>query len=139
MESTAKTPARLRAAGEATPVSSEPSPPGRVARVSLSLDSNWPGRSRPARTRLATRPIEADDDDYTFDATDGALYEKLRSWRREEAIAQSVPPYVVFSDKVLREIARQKPQSEDELLGISGIGSKKVEKYATALLEVLEG
>jgi DNA helicase-2/ATP-dependent DNA helicase PcrA len=48
-----------------------------------------------------------------------------------------VPAYVVFTDATLQLIAERKPRTEPELLGISGIGRAKVEKYAAELLEII--
>ncbi len=99
-------------------------------------DLELPGRARSASGAGArTSKANADEDE---DA-DEELFERLRDWRRERADAERVPPYVVFSDKTLREIARQKPTDPDELAGISGIGGKKLEKYGAGVLEVLCG
>jgi superfamily II DNA helicase RecQ len=48
-----------------------------------------------------------------------------------------VPAYVVFSDATLMRIAEERPSSADALLGISGIGPKKLELYGDALLELV--
>lgn len=78
-----------------------------------------------------------DDEDDTLDAKGGALFERLRSWRSARAREESVPPYIVFGDKVLREIARQTPSDLDELGDISGIGPAKLDKYGEMVLELL--
>jgi len=65
------------------------------------------------------------------------FFEKLRSWRKAEAEEQEVPPYIVFSDKVLVQLAQIFPQSDDELLRISGIGQVKLEQYGKKLLEMI--
>ncbi len=70
-------------------------------------------------------------------AGDGPLYEQLRSWRRERADADGVPPYVVFHDKTLVAIADAKPATPDELLEIDGIGPAKLERYAEDVLAVV--
>ena len=70
------------------------------------------------------------------DASDPLLL-ALKSWRREQAREQGVPPYVVFHDRTLIELAAARPGSLAELSGISGVGSAKLERYGTALLEVL--
>jgi len=49
-----------------------------------------------------------------------------------------VPPYVIFADKVLVEIARLRPANRDALLQVSGIGEKKAESYAGDLAEIIE-
>ena len=70
-------------------------------------------------------------------ADDGPLYERLRTWRRERADADGVPPYVVFHDKTLVAIADAKPGTPDELLEIDGIGPTKLERYADDVLALI--
>ncbi|HZP88980.1 MAG TPA: DNA helicase RecQ [Burkholderiales bacterium] len=66
-----------------------------------------------------------------------ALFDQLKAWRREEARLQGVPPYVIFHDTTLAEIASRRPQSLSELATIAGVGAKKLERYGQALLGVL--
>lgn len=63
------------------------------------------------------------------DQTSDELFEQLRRTRRRLADENNTPPYVVFSDKTLHEMAVEKPMDEDELLEISGVGQVKLEKY----------
>jgi len=113
---------------------------GREAWQSRSgLNLELPGRSRgssllPSAPRRITTGDAATDFD---DEEDGELFERLRQWRRERADEERVPPYCVFSDKTLREIARQKPSDEGELGGINGIGDKKLEKYGADVIGVV--
>jgi len=65
------------------------------------------------------------------------LLERLKAWRSEQARAQSVPPYVVFHDATLSAIASAQPRDLDALSGIAGIGTKKLERYGPALLDLL--
>ena len=67
------------------------------------------------------------------------LFEALRTRRRELAAAASVPPYVIFHDSVLREMATLKPTSRAALAHITGVGARKLETYGDAFLEVLRG
>ena len=67
------------------------------------------------------------------------LFEGLKAWRGAEARSQAVPAYVVFHDSTLAEIARSRPRTIDELASIPGIGAKKLDKYASALLELVRG
>ncbi len=89
--------------------------------------SATPGRSRRSPEREA---VEMDD------AAMGLL-SNLKSWRTEEARRQGVPPYVVFNDRTLEAVAAARPASEDDLLGISGIGPAKLERYGAALLDLV--
>jgi len=72
-----------------------------------------------------------------LDASDEAGYEALRALRRRLAEEQGLPPYVVFHDATLRELAARKPRSRDELSRISGVGEAKLEKYGSEVLTVL--
>jgi ATP-dependent DNA helicase RecQ len=65
---------------------------------------------------------------------DRELFELLRKWRRSEAEHRGVPPYVIFSDKTLRELARARPTTLVELRGIYGIGDAKLEAFGKALV-----
>jgi DNA helicase-2/ATP-dependent DNA helicase PcrA len=67
------------------------------------------------------------------------LFERLRSWRRERAVADGVPPYVIFHDKTLVLIAEARPTSAAALRSISGVGQAKVERYADDVLTVVAG
>ena len=69
---------------------------------------------------------------------DQSLFEALRQWRTELAKTRSVPPYVIFQDKVLAEIARARPTDRSDLLGISGVGEKKAESYAEDISRIIE-
>jgi ATP-dependent DNA helicase RecQ len=65
------------------------------------------------------------------------LFEKLRTTRRKLAEKEQVPPFVVLSDASLTELASYLPQNSHELLGISGFGKVKVEKYGEDFLRVI--
>jgi superfamily II DNA helicase RecQ len=69
--------------------------------------------------------------------TDTAVEEALRAWRREEAKRNGVPPFRIFSDRTLRELAAQMPATQGALLAIHGIGSRTAEKYGAAILRLL--
>ncbi len=68
---------------------------------------------------------------------DATLYEVLRLWRLAEAKAQSIPPYVIFHDSVLRDIAAQRPETLEELAQIKGVGASKLERYGRYVLGAL--
>ncbi len=72
-----------------------------------------------------------------LDADAAALFDALRLWRSGEAKAQSVPPYVIFHDAVLREIATLRPSGEDELGLIKGVGASKLARYGAGVLGVV--
>jgi ATP-dependent DNA helicase RecQ len=65
------------------------------------------------------------------------LLEALRAWRTNEARNQSLPPYIIFSNKVLETISAQAPTTMEELGEISGIGPAKLEKYGAAVVAIV--
>lgn len=65
------------------------------------------------------------------------LFDKLRNIRREQAEKENVPPYVIFSDATLMELATYLPQTKEELNEISGFGTFKIEKYGELFLSVI--
>ncbi len=68
---------------------------------------------------------------------DTELFELLRKKRKEIAEERDVPPYIIFSDKTLIQMASDYPQNEKELLGISGVGINKLESYGAVFLSVI--
>jgi ATP-dependent DNA helicase RecQ len=86
--------------------------------------------------RAAGGPIRGEDA-IDPDSVDGALLTALKSWRREQAREQGVPPYVVFHDRTLVELAARRPADLSALGGIGGIGAAKLDRYGEALLAVL--
>ena len=70
-------------------------------------------------------------------ATDVKLRDMLKALRKEVADAESLPPYVIFQDVSLDEMAIHYPLDEDELLRITGVGSGKAKKYGTPFLKLI--
>jgi ATP-dependent DNA helicase RecQ len=68
---------------------------------------------------------------------DPELMARLKAWRTEQARSQGVPPYVVFHDRTLLELASRRPTSRSQLAEVGGIGAAKLERYGEALLELL--
>ena len=115
------------------PVGSGPAPVagGRAAR-----------RRGPATCRICSRALtgavarklgRCEDCPASYDE---ALFDRLREWRSEQARAQSVPAYVVFTDATLVAIAERTPSTEAQLLAVSGVGRGKLEKYAADVLDI---
>ncbi len=75
-----------------------------------------------------------DPDDY-----DVELYGRLRDLRSKIAAENGIPPYIVFSDKTLKELSVMKPQTKEEMFEVHGIGEVKYERYGEAFLEMLTG
>ncbi|CAN5149634.1 DNA helicase RecQ [soil metagenome] len=86
-------------------------------------------RNRTRNDRNAA--VEALDDDVR------ARFEVLRAWRRDRAAEQHVPPYVIFQDKTLLEIAQKQPRDLDRLAAISGVGQSKIDRYGKGVLAAL--
>jgi len=86
----------------------------------------------PSRRRGPIDPPEAS----TLDEV--RLREKLKAWRSAAAKTAGVPAYVVFNDTTLYELAAQRPNTDDELLSISGIGPVKLERYGKDILSIMD-
>jgi ATP-dependent DNA helicase RecQ len=94
---------------------------------------NHPAPPAAARKR-GSKPAAA-----TIEMDEGATlrFEDLRSWRLEAARRDEVPPYVIFHDKTLAEMARRRPSSRAELASIPGVGPAKLTRYGEDVLELL--
>lgn len=97
-----------------------PKPVGKKSKKQLSADY-----TRAAMNALEEKPEDA------------ALVDALKKWRRREASEQNVPPYIIFGDRTLSEIVALKPQTEDDLRLVSGIGETKAERYGEAILRIV--
>jgi len=87
---------------------------------------------KPEARKPAPAQTKADDIDY-----DGELFEELRILRRALAVKENVPPFVVFSDVSLREMACYFPREKSAFLEISGVGAKKLEQYSEVFLQLI--
>ncbi len=84
-------------------------------------------RRTAARIPAAELPPEAE-----------AVFERLRAWRTATAKEQGMPPYVIFHDAALRQIAAAPPSTLAELANVNGVGETKLARYGQQILEVLE-
>jgi ATP-dependent DNA helicase RecQ len=107
------------------------------ARVMLPGEPVPAGSGRSGRRRGRTGAPAADE--APLDAAGEARFEALRRWRLGVAREESVPAYVVASDRSLRDVAARRPGDRAELLLCHGIGPAKAERYGEAMLEVLAG
>ena len=71
-------------------------------------------------------------------AKDDPLFDQLRTLRMQLAKEAGVPPFVVFSDKSLRDMASRMPATEEEFLEVNGVGAAKLERYGEAFLEEIK-
>ncbi len=91
-----------------------------------------------ARPRVRTASAKKKGAKVTADLSyDQELFEKLRLLRKELADAADVPPFVVFGDKTLVEMAALLPKDDTELLNINGVGANKLEKYGAEFLKAI--
>jgi len=117
-----------------------------ITRARRYLFLTWPsdGRSRPSpfldemelapsgHSRLSTAPGPA-----VTVRSGGAVFDRLKEWRRKRANADGVPAYVVFHDRTLAEIAERECKDWADLAAISGVGPAKLERYADEVLAIV--
>jgi ATP-dependent DNA helicase RecQ len=107
----------------------------------LKNDASYPGlalaRQRPPRKEAprARSRVEAE----SWEGVDGALFERLRAVRLEIARSRGVPPYVIFHDVTLREMARVRPSTLEALLTVKGIGARKADDLGDLFLAAIRG
>jgi len=102
--------------------------------VMLRESVSSPAERKPRRektSRGAPSPAAA-----SLDASGQARFAALKAWRGEVAREHNLPAYVIFHDATLAAIAERAPATLEDLQGISGIGSKKLEAYGTDVLRV---
>lgn len=91
---------------------------------------------KPVKQKRAASPgkphIEMD-----LSKSEQEIFEKLRWWRVETARAHNVPAYVIFVDATLREIAKAKPTSLNELRTVTGVGEKKLVSYGDEIVAMI--
>jgi ATP-dependent DNA helicase RecQ len=92
------------------------------------------GQTEKARVREVAEQAAVPDEPGT-----SGLFHHLRNLRKVIADEQSVPPYVIFPDTSLREMARWRPQTEEQFLDISGVGQKKFEAFYTTFTREIRG
>ncbi|HHF2874058.1 MULTISPECIES: ATP-dependent DNA helicase RecQ [Vibrio] len=88
--------------------------------------------------RLDTAARAAKSDKLTSKNYDKKLFAKLRKLRKSIADEDGLPPYVVFSDATLIDMAEMLPTSYGEMLAVSGVGQRKLEKYADPFLDLIQ-
>ena len=73
-----------------------------------------------------------------WEGVDTALFDKLRQVRRSLSVERSIPPYVIFSDAVLRHLARERPATEARMREIPGVGEVKLREFGPHFLPVIK-
>ncbi len=90
---------------------------------------------KPKRTSSSSKSNYVETDLSTEEQT---IFDKLRWWRVETARKHNVPAYVIFHDATMREIAKAKPSSLDDLRGVTGVGEKKLETYGAEIIALIQ-
>jgi ATP-dependent DNA helicase RecQ len=90
-----------------------------------------PVRGKPARRGRG--------DGASWEGVDRDLFDRLRALRLGVARRRGVPPYVIFHDATLRELARERPATREALRHIYGVGERKAEDFGEAILDVIRG
>lgn len=102
----------------------------RGERTVMLAEAPKPAKKRPAtaaRVGVASAPADQD------------LFDRLRALRKQLADENGVPPYVIFHDSTLRELATRKPRSLAEFSMVAGVGQTKLTRYGAAFISVITG
>ncbi|MCG8356543.1 MAG: HRDC domain-containing protein, partial [Kiloniellales bacterium] len=97
-------------------------------RIELRRDPSWRRAAKPAKERRVLAPL---------DSAAESLFQKLRAHRMAMAKAQGVPPYVIFHDQTLMEMAQRRPRDLEAFAGLTGVGRAKLERYGESFLKVI--
>jgi ATP-dependent DNA helicase RecQ len=97
------------------------------------------GEIAPRLLKPAEKKKEAKVSTASWEGVDRGLFEALRALRRQKAEEHGVPPFVVFSDATLRNLARCRPSTPERLLAVQGIGHAKAAQYGDDLLQAIAG
>jgi ATP-dependent DNA helicase RecQ len=107
----------------------------------LKDEASSPGLTlaRQPRPRTDTPRTRSRVEAESWQDVDRDLFERLRAVRLEIARARGVPPYVIFHDATLREMARLQPTSIDGLLRVKGVGARKADDLGEVFLAAIRG
>ena len=103
-----------------------------AASVSIKITDEDKQPEKAAKTKKKAKSVE------TLTSSGYKLFERLKKLRLEIAREESMPPYIIFSDKTLIDMAAKMPASKPEMLDVSGVGENKFAKYGQRFLEVIE-
>lgn len=103
-----------------------------AASVSIKITDEDKQPEKAAKTKKKAKSVE------TLTSSGYKLFERLKKLRLEIAREESMPPYIIFSDKTLIDMAAKMPASKPEMLDVSGVGENKFAKYGERFLEVIE-
>lgn len=89
------------------------------------------------KERLTVQKAETKKKVTYSDDYDAGVYDRLRDLRTQIASAKGIPPYIVFSDKTLKDLSNKQPQDKEAMLAVHGIGEVKFERYGKEFLTLL--
>ncbi|MBR1402971.1 MAG: RecQ family ATP-dependent DNA helicase [Treponema sp.] len=99
---------------------------------SHSLTWSQAGNEQKASFVLHKKEVDFGDDEEAK-----RIQSDLKKWRKHKAEELNVPPYIIFGDKTMNDIALKKPHTTDDLYNVNGLGEKKVEKFGAEILRVV--
>ena len=99
--------------------------------------SAWAQSNSQQKTQKEGFVLHKKEVDFGDDAEARRIQTDLKKWRRRKAEEMNVPPYVIFGDRTLNDIAAKKPRTEVALFDVNGLGEKKVEKFGPEILEIV--
>ena len=102
-----------------------------AASVSIKITDEDKQPEKAAKTKKKAKSVE------TLTSSGYKLFERLKKLRLDIAREESMPPYIIFSDKTLIDMAAKMPASKPEMLDVSGVGENKFAKYGERFLEVI--
>jgi superfamily II DNA helicase RecQ len=123
---------------------------GRRFDESASINFVIKDTARPERTRQRKKKVKATvgikkaaaskQAPKAVKARNGEGLEKaLRNWRVQEAKRRGVPAFRIFGDRVLQDIVAKQPETDEDLLAISGVGASTVKRYGAEIFRLLQG
>lgn len=111
----------------------QPPPPAEVEPTTNDLDETTPSTPQREQPQAQSDAVQAEPAQ-----PNQTILEALRQWRTEQARTQSMPPYIIFPNKVLEAIASHCPTTLAELSAIAGIGPAKLEQYGAAVIAIVQ-
>jgi ATP-dependent DNA helicase RecQ len=105
-------------------------------------DASWQVLRGEREVRLPKRDVRrarrTSHDTASWEGVDRDLFARLRDWRRATAADRNVPAYVIFTDATLRDLARRRPRTLDELDGVYGVGERKRADLGRPIIELID-
>jgi len=98
-----------------------------------------PSPARASQSRGARGEEGRAGGELVLDGADARLFASLKALRSSIAREEKVPPYVVFTDRTLAELAARRPRTPASLLEVRGVGQAKLDKYGERFLAAIKG